>query len=101
MRRFESKVAVVNLAKTLSADLAERGIRVNAISPGPVETAILGRTGMSEKQLKETREWIQSQVLLKRFATPEEIAEAVLYLCSGASSFVVGSEIIIDGGMSL
>jgi NAD(P)-dependent dehydrogenase (short-subunit alcohol dehydrogenase family) len=96
-----TKAAVVNLAKTLSADLVERGIRVNAISPGPVESALLGRTGMSEEQLTQTRDWIQSQVLLKRFGTPEEIAEAVLYLCSGASSFVVGSEIIIDGGMTL
>jgi NAD(P)-dependent dehydrogenase (short-subunit alcohol dehydrogenase family) len=96
-----TKAAVVNLAKTLSADLVDRGIRVNAISPGPVESALLGRTGMSEEQLTQTRDWIQSQVLLKRFGTPEEIAEAVLYLCSGASSFVVGSEIIIDGGMTL
>jgi NAD(P)-dependent dehydrogenase (short-subunit alcohol dehydrogenase family) len=96
-----TKAAVVNLAKTRSADLVERGIRVNAISPGPVETAILGRSGMSKDQLKQTTDWIQSQVPLKRFAKPEEIAEAVLYLCSGASSFVVGSEIVIDGGMTL
>lgn len=96
-----TKAAVVNLAKTLSADLAGRGIRVNAISPGPVDTAILARAGMSEKELKETRDWIQSQVPVKRFAAPEEIAEAVLYLCSGASSFVVGAEIVIDGGMTL
>lgn len=96
-----TKAAVVNLAKTLSASLVERGIRVNAISPGPVETAILGRTGMSEEELKQTREWIQGQVPLKRFGKPEEIAEAVLYLCSGASSFVVGSDIVIDGGMML
>ena len=96
-----TKAAVVNLAKTLSADLAERGIRVNAISPGPVETAILVRAGMSEKQLKETREWITGQVPVKRFGAPEEIAEAVLYLCSTASSYVVGAEIVIDGGMTL
>lgn len=96
-----TKAAVVNLAKTLSADLVDRGIRVNAISPGPVESALLGRTGMSEEKLKETKDWIQSQVPVKRFAKPEEIAEAVLYLCSSASSFVVGSEIVIDGGMTL
>jgi NAD(P)-dependent dehydrogenase (short-subunit alcohol dehydrogenase family) len=96
-----TKAAVVNLAKTLSADLVERGIRVNAISPGPVESALLGRTGMSEEQVKETKDWIRNQVPLKRFAGPEEIAEAVLFLCSGASSYIVGAEIVIDGGMIL
>ena len=56
---------------------------------------------MSEAELKETHDWIQNQILIKRFAKPDEIAEAVLYLCSTASSFVVGSELIIDGGMTL
>ena len=96
-----TKAAVVNLAKTMSADLAGRGIRVNAISPGPVESALLGRVGMSEAELKETQDWIRSQVLIKRFGKPDEVAEAVLYLCSSASSFVVGSELVIDGGMTL
>ena len=77
-----TKAAVVNLAKTLSADLVQRGVRVNAISPGPVHSALLARIGMSEEQLHQTRDWIRSQVLLKRFADPAEIAEAVLYLCS-------------------
>jgi NAD(P)-dependent dehydrogenase (short-subunit alcohol dehydrogenase family) len=96
-----TKAVVVNLAKTLSADLVQRGIRVNAISPGPVESALVGRFGLSDEQLHQTREWIKSQVLLKRFADPAEIAEAVLYLCSSASSYVVGAEIVIDGGMTL
>src|SRR5262245_33785767 len=96
-----TKAAVVNLAKTLSADLIERGIRVNAISPGPVESALLSRLDMSAEQLHETQDWIRGQVPLKRFADPAEIAEAVLYLCSDASSFVVGAEIVIDGGMTL
>lgn len=95
-----TKAAVVNLAKTLSADLVDRGIRVNAISPGPVESALLARTGMSEEELDKTKEWIRSQVPVKRFAKPEEIAEAVLFLCSDASSYVVGAEIVIDGGMT-
>jgi NAD(P)-dependent dehydrogenase (short-subunit alcohol dehydrogenase family) len=96
-----TKAAIVNLAKTMSADLIERGIRVNAISPGPVESALLGRLGMSGEQLQQTQEWIKGQVPLKRFAKPDEIAEAVLYLCSSASSYVVGAEIVIDGGMIL
>jgi NAD(P)-dependent dehydrogenase (short-subunit alcohol dehydrogenase family) len=96
-----TKAAVVNLAKTLSADLVERGIRVNAISPGPVESALLDRMGLSQEQLRQTQDWIKSQVPLKRFAKPNEIAEAVLYLCSAASSYVVGAELVIDGGMIL
>ncbi len=96
-----TKAAVVNLAKTLSADLVGRGIRVNAISPGPVQSALLTRAGLPQAQLKETTDWIKSQVPLKRFADPEEIAQAVLYLCSDASSFILGAEIVIDGGMTL
>ena len=96
-----SKAAVVNLAKTLSADLVPRGIRVNAVSPGPVETAIFTRAGMSSEQLKETKEWIQGQVPLKRFGSGDEIAASVLHLCASESSFVVGAELIVDGGMTL
>jgi NAD(P)-dependent dehydrogenase (short-subunit alcohol dehydrogenase family) len=96
-----SKAAVANLAMTMSADLLSRGIRVNSISPGPVESALLKRAGLSGDQLKETNEWIKNQVPLKRFATPDEIAEAVLYLCSEKSGFVVGTDLLIDGGMAL
>jgi len=91
----------VRALRTLSGCLAGRGIRVNAISPGPVESALLARNQVSETELKQTKDWIQNQILIKRFAKPDEIAEAVLYLCSPASSFVVGSELIIDGGMTL
>ena len=96
-----TKAAVVNMAKTMSADLAERGIRVNAVSPGPVETPIFGRGGVSSEQSRQTKEWLQNQTLVKRMARPEEIAEAVLYLSSDVSSFVVGTEIVIDGGMTI
>ena len=96
-----TKAAVVNMAKTMSADLAERGIRVNAVSPGPVETPIFGRAGISNEQSRQTKEWLQNQTLVKRMGEPEEIAEAVLYLSSDVSSFVVGAEIVIDGGMTI
>jgi len=96
-----TKAAVVNMAKTMSADLAERGIRVNALSPGPIETPIFGRAGISSEQSRQTKEWLQNQTLVKRMAEPEEIAEAVLYLSSDVSSFVVGTELIIDGGMTI
>ncbi|HYV86177.1 MAG TPA: SDR family oxidoreductase [Patescibacteria group bacterium] len=94
-----SKAAVVSLARTLSADLLARGVRVNVVSPGPVETPIFGRMNMPEDQLKQTKEYFTQQVPLKRFAEADEIAEAVLYLASKQSSFVVGTELVVDGGM--
>ena len=94
-----TKAAVINMAKTLSAELLERGIRVNAVSPGPITSALL-RGWNSQEKIQETKDWIQSQVPIKRFGTPEEIAAAVLYLTSSESAFVLGAELIIDGGMS-
>jgi NAD(P)-dependent dehydrogenase (short-subunit alcohol dehydrogenase family) len=94
-----TKAAVINLAKTLSADLLERGVRVNAVSPGPVATPIFDRMGLSEEQARQTKDLIASQVPLGRFGRPEEVAAAVLYLSSPESAFVVGTELVIDGGM--
>lgn len=93
-----TKAGVVNLAKTLSAELLDKGIRVNVVSPGPITSALL-RDGPQER-IQETKDWIQSQVPLKRFGTPEEIAAGVLYLTSAESAFVLGAELIIDGGMA-
>jgi NAD(P)-dependent dehydrogenase (short-subunit alcohol dehydrogenase family) len=95
-----TKAAVLNMAKTLSADLLEKDIRVNAISPGPITSALLERDGLTQEKLQETKDWIQSQVPMKRFGTPEEIAAAVLYLTAPESAFVLGAELIIDGGMA-
>jgi NAD(P)-dependent dehydrogenase (short-subunit alcohol dehydrogenase family) len=95
-----SKAALITLARTLSAELVGRGIRVNAVSPGPVTTPIFGRLGLPPEALEETRKNIQEQVPMKRFGRPEEIAKTVLFLASSDSSFLLGSEIIADGGMS-
>ncbi len=94
-----SKAAVVNLAKTVSADLLQRGVRVNVVSPGPVTTPILDRMGLPEEQTRQIKERITEQVPLKRFGHPDEIAAAVLYLSSSESAFVVGTELVVDGGM--
>jgi len=94
-----SKAGVVNLAKTLSADLLQHGVRVNVVSPGPVATPILDRMGLPEEQTRQLKERITEQVPLKRFGQPDEIAAAVLYLSSSESGFVVGTELVIDGGM--
>jgi len=95
-----SKAALITLARTLSAELVGRGIRVNVVSPGPVSTPILGRMGMPPEVLEETAKSIQAQVPMKRFGRPEEIAKTVLFLASEDSSFLLGTEIVADGGMS-
>lgn len=94
-----SKAAVISLTKTLSTDLLDRGIRVNVVSPGPIATPIIDRLGMPAEQVKQFRESVNSQVPLKRFGTTEEIAPAVLFLSSAESSYILGTELIIDGGM--
>lgn len=95
-----SKAAVISLAKTLSAELLPRGVRVNVLSPGPVATPIYGKLGLDAATLDATAAQIQNQIPLGRFGTPEEIAATVLHLSSPESAFIVGTEIIADGGMS-
>jgi NAD(P)-dependent dehydrogenase (short-subunit alcohol dehydrogenase family) len=95
-----SKAALISLAKNLSAELLPRGIRVNVVSPGPVTTPIYGKLGLDAETLKATAAQIQSQIPLGRFGTPEEIAATVLHLSAPESAFIVGTEIIADGGMS-
>jgi len=97
-----TKAALLSLAKNLSAELLPRKIRVNAISPGPTQTPLhsSAKFGITEKQLAEMGEGIVSQIPVGRFGTAEEIAKAALYFASDDSSFVLGAELIIDGGMS-
>jgi NAD(P)-dependent dehydrogenase (short-subunit alcohol dehydrogenase family) len=95
-----SKAALLSLARTLSAELVGRNIRVNAISPGPVTTPIFGRLGLPAEALAQLRQDVESQVPMKRFGRPEEIAKAALFLASSDSSFLLGSEIVADGGLS-
>ena len=94
-----TKAAVVNLAKTLSADLLSKEVRVNVVSPGPISTPILDRMGLPEEETRKLKEQIAAQVPLKRFGRPEEIASAVLFLTSPEAAYVVGTELVIDGGM--
>jgi NAD(P)-dependent dehydrogenase (short-subunit alcohol dehydrogenase family) len=95
-----SKAAVISLAKTLSAELLPLGVRVNVVSPGPVYTPIYGKLGLDQGTLEATAAQIQAQVPLGRFGQPEEIAATVLHLSAPESAFIVGTEIIADGGMS-
>lgn len=95
-----SKAAVRSFARTMSTELVGRGIRVNVISPGPIETPLFDRVGLTQEQLEDFSQTIQEQVPLKRFGQPEEIANAAVFLASSDSSYVVGSEIVVDGGMT-
>jgi NAD(P)-dependent dehydrogenase (short-subunit alcohol dehydrogenase family) len=95
-----TKAAVRSFARTLSAELVGRGIRVNAVSPGPVATPIIGRMGLSDEQMKGLAAQMASQVPLKRMGDPSEIAKAVLFLASSDASFIVGAELVVDGGLT-
>ena len=95
-----TKAALLSLARTLSGELISRGIRVNAVSPGPISTPLYDKLGLSEAERKTVTASIQSQVPLGRFGKPGEIANAVAFLASDESAFAVGSELLVDGGMS-
>jgi NAD(P)-dependent dehydrogenase (short-subunit alcohol dehydrogenase family) len=91
-----TKAALISLARTLSGELIGRGIRVNAVSPGPVTTPLHGKIGMGETDI----EGLKGQIPAGRFGQPSEIAKAVVFLASDEAAFTVGTELVIDGGMS-
>lgn len=94
-----SKAALQSLIRTLSGELIGRGIRVNAVSPGPISTPLYGKLGFNEADLKNVAESIKGLVPAGRFGTPSEIAKAVVFLASDEAAYTIGSEIMIDGGM--
>ena len=96
-----SKAAVISLGKTLAVELAPRGIRVNVLSPGPIDTLIIKKMGLPADQLKGFEETIVAKSLLKRWGTSDEVARAARFLLSEDSSNITGTELIIDGGVRL
>ena len=80
--------------------MGQRRIRVNAVSPGPIETPGLGSLGLSPQQLTEFKSSMVGAVPLGRMGTADEIAKAVLFLASDDSSYVTGAELFVDGGMA-
>ncbi|MBX5191752.1 SDR family oxidoreductase [Rhizobium sp. NZLR3b] len=95
-----TKGALLTLAKTLSGELIGRGIRVNAVSPGPIATPLYSKLGASEAQSKAMAAEIQSQIPVGRFGNPSEVAKTIVFLASDEAAYIVGSELVIDGGMS-
>jgi len=94
-----TKAALLTLAKNLSAELLPRKIRVNAVSPGPVSTPLHEKLVPAEA-LEETAASIRSLIPIGRFGTPDEIAKIAVFFASDDSSFVLGAELIADGGMA-
>lgn len=94
-----SKAAVRSLARTAAAELVGRGIRVNAVSPGPIATPIYGRLGLPKEAVDAMAGSILATVPMKRFGQPEEIAKTVLFLASPDASYITGVEINVDGGV--
>jgi NAD(P)-dependent dehydrogenase (short-subunit alcohol dehydrogenase family) len=95
-----TKAGLLSLARTLSGELIGRGIRVNAVSPGPVVTPLHGKFPLPQAELEALGRSIAAQIPLGRFGNASEIAKAVVFLASDEAAFTVGSELIIDGGMS-
>ena len=95
-----SKAALVMFAKTLAAELAPRGVRVNALCPGAVETALFRTSYENAANPQAVRAEIQERYALRRIADPEEMASSILFLSSAASSYVTGTALAADGGRS-
>jgi len=96
-----SKAGLLSLARTLSVELLPRGIRVNGLSPGPVETPALSKLGLDDEALKALQSDIAKLVPLGRLGRPDELAKAALYLASDESSYTVGTELLVDGGTAV
>jgi len=96
-----SKAALRSLVQSLALELVSRGIRINAISPGPIATPIFDRFGLPPAVADGIKTEIAQKSPSKRFGLPSEVAKVALFLASDDAAYVVGEEIVVDGGMSL
>jgi NAD(P)-dependent dehydrogenase (short-subunit alcohol dehydrogenase family) len=94
-----SKAAVRSLARSFSAELLPRNIRVNALSPGAIDTPLFARTGGSAEEVDGAKAYFASSAPAKRLGTVEEIAAGFLYLASDDSRYMIGGELVLDGGV--
>jgi NAD(P)-dependent dehydrogenase (short-subunit alcohol dehydrogenase family) len=95
-----SKAGLRAMVRVLAGELSPRGIRINMVSPGPVETPIWGRSGRSAAELEALEKRIRATVPMERYGTADEVAAAVLFLASSDSSYIQGADLAIDGGMN-
>ena len=95
-----TKAALRSVTRVLASELSARSIRVNAVSPGPIETDFFARTGIPAEQAQQMAAGIIARVPLKRFGTSEEVAAVVTFLLSSEASFITGAEYKVDGGMT-
>jgi len=95
-----TKAAARSLVRTLGAELAPRGIRVNALSPGAIATPFYSKVGLPDATLQEVAAGITAKVGLKRFGEAAEVAKAALFLASDDSSYTTGAELVVDGGLT-
>jgi NAD(P)-dependent dehydrogenase (short-subunit alcohol dehydrogenase family) len=95
-----TKAAVRSFARTWTTDLKDRRIRVNAVSPGSIDTPGLSDLLASSETGQQRRQMISNSVPLGRLGTPEEVAKAVVFLASDDSSYITGTELFVDGGMA-
>lgn len=93
-----TKAAIRSLARTLTAELSPKGIRVNALSPGYIDTDIMRKIGMSEAMIAEINERSRTQIPMNRMGTGEDIAKTALFLASDDAAYVSGIELTVDGG---
>jgi NAD(P)-dependent dehydrogenase (short-subunit alcohol dehydrogenase family) len=95
-----SKAAVRSFARGWTTELKDRKIRVNSLSPGPIETPALEKAGLTAEQAEQAAAHFASQVPLGRRGKPEEIAAVVVFLASDESSYITGVDLAVDGGMA-
>src|SRR3989344_5307791 len=95
------KAALRAMVQTLGLELIPRGIRVNAISPGPIATPMWNKFGMPDEVAQAVQADVQQKSPIKRFGQTDEVARTALFLASDDASYIVGQEIVVDGGMSL
>ena len=95
-----TKAAVRSFARTWTTDLKDRRIRVNAVSPGSIDTPGLSDLLASAEAGEQRSKMISNSVPLGRFGTPDEIAKAVVFLASDDSSYITGTELFVDGGIA-
>ncbi len=95
-----TKAAIRSFARGMSAELLDRQVRVNVLSPGPTETAVFSPDDVPKEKLDQMKQQVIQSLPVNRIAEPEELARGALFLASADSSFMLGSELVMDGGLT-